>query len=444
MLDKLTGQILKGKYKVEKLLGEGGMGAVYLGQHVEIGKPVAIKILLSDITKEPASFERFKREAKATAQIKHPNIVGVSDFGQTDDGLTFMVMEYIQGYSLRSLLDREIKLAPKHAVKFICQICAAMTAAHEAGIIHRDLKPDNIMIEVIDGFEVARVLDFGIAKLKDDHQQQLTAVGGVIGTATYMSPEQCGGDSIDARSDIYSIGIILYQLLSGQLPFQSANKQAILLEQMTKLPQPLEEICPDLPIELVKAVMQSLEKDPDLRQQSTDELSKQLKASLSSIASHNDKQIEDNSTQQIIFKTTSNKLNINKRFTIKRSLGSGAFGSVYEAYNNERGTLVALKILRQATAEQLYQFKQEFRSLTDIIHPNLVTLYELMSDGEQWFFTMQLVQGVDFLKWTRSNKSDLDLERLKSAFKQLAEGIHALHKAGKLYTYISQTKNEFH
>ena len=432
----LEGALLDNKYRLIRQLGQGGMGAVYLGQHTSISKLVAIKILLSDTTKETESFKRFKREAEATARIKHPNIVGVSDFGQTDDGLTFMVMEYVQGCSLRSLLERSKRLLPKRVITIGRQICAAMTAAHEAGIIHRDLKPDNIMIEVIDGLEVVRVLDFGIAKLKDAYQQQLTVVGGVIGTATYMSPEQCGGDNVDSRSDIYSIGIILYQLLCGQPPFQSATKQAILLEQMTKLPQPLEQLCPELPIELVKVVMQALEKDPDLRQQSTAELSKQLKATLSSIASYNDKQIKDNSTQQTIFNTTSNKSNINKRFTLKRSLGSGAFGSVYEAYDNERGTLVALKMLRQANAEQLYQFKREFRALTDIIHPNLVTLYELMSDGEQWFFTMQLVQGVDFLKWTRANKSDLDLERLKRAFKQLAEGIHALHKAGKLHRDI--------
>jgi len=433
----LEGVLLENKYRLIRQLGQGGMGAVYLGQHIEIGKLVAIKTLLSDMVKELQSFERFKREAEVTAQIKHPNIVAVDDFGQTEDGLIFMVMEYVQGYSLRNLLERVKQLSPKRVITIGRQICAAISAAHSAGIIHRDLKPDNIMIEIIDGFEIVRVLDFGIAKLKSNQHQQLTVAGGILGTATYMSPEQCGADEVDARSDIYSVGIILYQLLSGQLPFQSNDKRVIMLQQMVELPKPLEKICPELPEELVKVVMQALEKDPDLRQQTANELSEQLKAVLSSVASYKDKIINDNLGQADSKRApTSQKLAISKRFTLKRSLGSGAFGTVYEAYDNDHNTTVALKMLRQADAEQLYQFKREFRALTDIIHPNLVTLYELMSDGEQWFFTMQLVQGVDFLKWVRANSSNLDIERLRTAFKQLVEGIYALHKAGKLHRDI--------
>ena len=276
--DPLVGTLVDGKYKIERCLGGGGMGAVYAARHTIINKLVAIKVLQPNEEDDPSLPERFKHEAEASARIRHPNIVAVNDFGQTADGTLYMVMEYVEGYPLRELLDREGKLSPERAVRFGSQICAAISVAHNANIIHRDLKPENVMIEVIDEIETARVFDFGIAKLKD--KVGLTKVGTILGTPDYMSPEQCSAREIDHRSDIYSLGIILYELLSGQVPFSGPKYQQVLVKHVIEPPRLISELCPDLPDKLVYAVMRALEKAPELRQQSAAELGSELLAAI--------------------------------------------------------------------------------------------------------------------------------------------------------------------
>ncbi|MCI0489986.1 MAG: serine/threonine protein kinase [Blastocatellia bacterium] len=279
-IDPMIGTLIDNKYKVERYIGGGGMGSVYAARHSVINKQVAIKIFTPDPEQDPSLPERFQHEAEASARIRHPNIVPVNDFGQTSDGTLYMVMEYVEGFPLRQLLDKEEKLSPERAVAFGSQICAAIAVAHSANIIHRDLKPENILIEMIDGRETARVFDFGIAKLKD--KQGLTKVGTVLGTPDYMSPEQCSSKEVDARSDIYSLGIILYELLSGQVPFIAPKYQQVLVKHVIEPPRPLDELRPDIPESLVYAVMRALEKEPDLRHQTATELADDLLASLKS------------------------------------------------------------------------------------------------------------------------------------------------------------------
>ncbi|MEW6735301.1 MAG: protein kinase [Acidobacteriota bacterium] len=280
--DLLIGMTIDGKYKLERRIGRGGMGAVYSARHTNFNKQVAIKILSHDIVEEdPSSFERFRREAEASARFKHPNAVPVSDFGQTTEGITYLVMEYIEGVTLRNILDRERRLPPARTVELGRQICAAIAAAHRAGIIHRDLKPDNVMIEVVDGKEIARVLDFGIAKLKDVQQQgRITETGNVLGTPHYMSPEQCSGNIVDHRADIYALGVMLYEMVSGDVPFNAPTAPAIIVQQVTKDPRPISEVLPDVPAPLERVVMRALEKLPSRRQQSATDLANQLEAAL--------------------------------------------------------------------------------------------------------------------------------------------------------------------
>ncbi|MBL8151952.1 MAG: serine/threonine protein kinase, partial [Blastocatellia bacterium] len=274
--DALIGTVVDGKYRLEKLIGRGGMGSVYIASHTNFNKQVAVKILSQNVLEiNPGAYERFRREAEACALFKHPNAVQVTDFGQTEDEIVYIVMEYIEGHSLRRILEKEKKLTSQRAVEISRQICAAISAAHRAGVIHRDLKPDNIMIEMVDGHEMARVLDFGIAKLKD-HSHKLTETGGLLGTPHYMSPEQCIGAVVDQRADIYSLGIMLYEMLSGEVPFQGSVAPAIFIQHVTKQAESLATICPELPDDLVKVVMRAIGKNPDERQQSAAELAEHL------------------------------------------------------------------------------------------------------------------------------------------------------------------------
>ncbi|MEW6733736.1 MAG: ribosomal protein L7/L12 [Acidobacteriota bacterium] len=281
-IDPLIGVTIEGKYKLEKCIGRGGMGAVYIASHTKFNKQVAIKVLSHDfIETHPNALGRFQREAEAAALIKHPNAVTVSDFGQTSDGIIYLVMEYIDGMSLRHLLRSEGRLSPERAVNIGRQICAAISAAHRAGIVHRDLKPDNVMIEMIDNREMARVLDFGIAKLKDTQQLgKITDTGSLLGTPHYMSPEQCNGEPVDHRADIYAIGVMLYEMLAGEVPLEADVPMAIIVAHVTKEPKPLNQLCPSVPVALSQVVMCTLEKKPAHRPQSASDLSDQLEAAL--------------------------------------------------------------------------------------------------------------------------------------------------------------------
>lgn len=282
LFDELLGTTIDGKYKLEKCIGRGGMGAVYLATHIQVNNKVAIKVLLKSLIEaHPAAYDRFRREAQATGRIKHPNAVSVTDFGQTDEGTAYLAMEYVAGAPLRRLLDKTPKLPLDRFLNLAKQICAGISAAHKAGVIHRDIKPDNVMVEIIDNQEVARVLDFGIAKLRDNQQHtNLTETGALLGTPNYMSPEQCTGNPIDHRTDIYSLGIMFYQMISGELPFKAVNAPALIIMHVTQAPTHLKEICPSVPEPLAKVIMQTLEKNPNDRQRSVTELIEQLEAAL--------------------------------------------------------------------------------------------------------------------------------------------------------------------
>ena len=274
--DPMLNTMLDGKYRLERLLGKGAMGAVYAARHKIINKLVAIKVLNSG-SDDPMLPVRFQQEAEAAARIKHPNIVAVNDFGE-DGGTLYMVMDYVDGHSLRKLITQDVRLAPERVVDLGSQVCAAISVAHAAGIVHRDLKPENIMIETDEGREVARVFDFGIAKLLD--REGFTRAGSVLGTPYYMSPEQASAQPVDHRSDIYSLGVILYELLSGVVPFDAPKFQQVLVKHVIEPPRPLTNLCSDVPAPLAEVVMRALAKNRDDRQQSAAELSKELKESL--------------------------------------------------------------------------------------------------------------------------------------------------------------------
>ena len=262
----LIGQTVAGRYRIEALLGTGGMGAVYRAEHVHMRKLVALKVLHRTMTIMPEVVARFEREAVAAARIEHPNVAQARDFGKLEGGSFYLVLEYVEGESLRALLRKSGRVSPERAHAIVVQVASALAAAHRLGIVHRDLKPENILLLTrSDGSDLVKVLDFGIAKLtRDDTEREpkLTQLGAVFGTPEYMSPEQAMGQEVGAKSDMYSLGIMLYELLSGATPFGKQDMMAVLTAHMTAEPKPLP---PDVPPALSGLTMELLAKQADLR-----------------------------------------------------------------------------------------------------------------------------------------------------------------------------------
>ena len=269
LVDPLVGVLLGDRYRIGERIGLGGMGAVYRGQHVTLKREIAVKVLLPELGGKDEFVRRFEREAESASRLAHPNIIEVSDFGRTPEGLLFLVMEYLAGQSLTSVIKAGPLPAPR-AIAIVRQILSALDHAHAAGIVHRDLKPDNIMLIERDGrADVVKILDFGIAKVTDAEsgREALTQAGVVYGTPEYLSPEQALGDTIDARADLYATGVILYEMLTGRRPFESEDKVRIISMHLSHAPPTLAEANPSvvIPPALEELVMQALEKHRDHR-----------------------------------------------------------------------------------------------------------------------------------------------------------------------------------
>jgi serine/threonine protein kinase len=261
-----TGRVIEGRYRILRVLGEGGMGTVYAAEHVEIGKGVAVKILHPAYSRQQDLVERFRREARAASRIGNPHIIDVTDFGTTEDGCAYFVMEHLDGIDLADVLSHERRLELPRAVQITSQICRALEAAHAAGVIHRDLKPENIFLVARDGStDFVKVLDFGIARSLGQDSSRLTNPGIAMGTPEYMAPEQAMGGLADRRSDIYSVGALLYEMVTGTPPHGEAEEASPLKKQ--EPPRPPRELRPDLPEELEIVILRALEADPAKRQQ---------------------------------------------------------------------------------------------------------------------------------------------------------------------------------
>jgi serine/threonine-protein kinase len=271
--DPYLGQVVARKYRVEKLLGEGGMGRVYRANQLVLEKPVVLKLLHPALQRDARTVARFQREAKAASRLNHPNSIDVLDFGQTDDGGLFIAMEFVDGRDLHQLLSADWPLSEPRVIRIVTQVLSALADAHQAGVIHRDLKPENVMVMARRGGEsdVVKVLDFGIAKIVDGSSEEgpsLTRTGFVCGTPEYMSPEQARGAPLDARSDLYSVGVLLYQMVTRQLPFSSDSAMGYATKHLTEDPQPPNTLRPgSCSRELEALVLWALRKEPADRPQ---------------------------------------------------------------------------------------------------------------------------------------------------------------------------------
>lgn len=278
--ERLIGRLVENKYRLDSILGTGGMGTVFCAMRVKLGDRVAIKILHPELTRDAEAAERFYREAQMAARVKHPNAINIFDVGVTDDDLHFIVMDFFDGDSLRQIIKRQDAPDLKFIATVAAQICSALDEAHRQGITHRDVKPDNVLVAQVFGRIQIKVLDFGIAKLLDKSASNLTMTGSVMGTPQYMSPEQCMGDELDHRADIYSVGVMLYEMLCGRVPFNAANPNTIAVQHVQKAPPPMLE-CSVVTPEIERVVMRALEKNPDRRQQTAGNLAYELDLAVS-------------------------------------------------------------------------------------------------------------------------------------------------------------------
>ena len=273
--DSLLGQILAEKYRIEERLKEGGMGTVYRGTHVLMDKTVAVKVLRPSLAADERIVARFSREARAASRISHPHAISVTDFGEAENGVVFLVMEYLSGRTLKEIIRQEGPMPLPRTVEILRQVGGALDAAHGEGVVHRDLKSDNIMLLSSSGTDYAKVLDFGIAKIKEpegEYNPGLTAPDLVIGTPQYMSPEQCSQSPVDARSDIYSLGVILYEMLVGHVPFTGGSPTEIMLQHLQQpAPSVLDERG-DVPEAVGRVIAHALEKRPEDRCETVGEL----------------------------------------------------------------------------------------------------------------------------------------------------------------------------
>lgn len=267
--------IIADRYEVIEKIGEGAMGVVYKARHTELGRTHAIKVLRTKIVDDSASRERFKREGKIAASLNHPNLTAIYDCGEMSDGFPFLVMDFVEGHSLDQMIKRFGCLSADVAVPLFIQMCKGLAHAHQKGIIHRDLKPGNVMIVSEGKNTSAKIMDFGIAK-HTEAESNLTNTGEVFGSVFYMSPEQCAGQSLDARTDIYSLGCLMYETLAGKPPLRGENAVQTIYKHMNEKPKSFLEIGAAVPKDIEDIIFKAMEKDPARRFQSADEMAASL------------------------------------------------------------------------------------------------------------------------------------------------------------------------
>src|SRR5450631_297435 len=262
----LVGQVFSNRYRIEREIAHGGMAEVYLARDLSLDRLVALKALFPEFAREPSFVERFRREAQAAANLNDPNIVAIYDWGQ-EDGTYFIVMEYVEGSSLRDLMRAEGPIEPAQAAEITAEIASALAFAHRNGVVHRDVKPGNVLLT---RSGTVKVTDFGIARA--GASDGLTQTGSVMGTATYFSPEQAQGLPVDGRSDVYALGVVLYEMVTGVAPFTADSPVSVAYKHVREEPMLPSERNPDVPPDLEQIIMTALAKLPEHRYQTADDM----------------------------------------------------------------------------------------------------------------------------------------------------------------------------
>ncbi len=422
------GTVLGERYEILKRLGEGGMGAVYKAHDRELDRLVALKVIRPELAGHPDILRRFKQELILARQVTHKNVIRIFDLGVAG-GSKFITMDYIEGRDLKNILVERGKLPPEEAVPIVQQICRGLEAAHVEGVVHRDLKPQNIML---DASGRVWVMDFGLARSME--MAGMTRTGALMGTPDYMSPEQARAEKVDARCDLFSLGIIFYEMLTGRLPFQADTMMATLLKRVQEKAVPPNVVDPAIPQRLSDVVMKCLEADRDKRYQTTGEILADLAgdAQLAGTTSTSATSTAVAQASPVSLAAIGPGTQFGPRYRIESVIGEGGMGKVYKAHDSDLDRTVALKLVRQELVnnpESMQRLKQELLLASRISHKNILRIHDLGDVGGVKFISMAYVQGRD-LHDVMTESGRLPVARAVNIAKQLAEALEAAHAEG--------------
>jgi serine/threonine protein kinase len=427
---------LSRRFRLVRRLGVGGMGTVFLAEQIGVGnRPVALKVLNRKLLDDPDFLLRFQNEAGSTGRIHHPNVVSIHESAQSDDGTPYIAMEFLEGESLREALKRRGALPLTEVVEILQQAARGLNAAHRLGIIHRDIKPDNIFLtRSEEGELVVKVVDFGIAKLRESATH--TQTGMVLGTPAYMSCEQASGmrsDELDARSDIYALGVVTYEMVTGRVPFHSDTPAGFLRKHLMEEPPPFRAVAPGLgvPPQVEAVVMKALKKEREERYQSALEFARAFVTAA-------DQPLGPGGSQPLATTKVvqSSALGVGDllahRYKVLRFIGEGGMGEVYEAEDCELRERVALKTILPEIAsreESIRHFKREIQLARKVTHPNVCRIFDLVYHGATIFLTMELLEGETLSQRLRRTGA-LTTSEAFPLVAQMAAALAAAHKAG--------------
>ena len=409
-----AGTVLIGRYEILERLGQGGMGTVYRVQDHELDRLIALKTIRPDLASNATALRRLKQETLLARQIAHRNVIRVFDLGVAQ-GLRFITMEYVEGRDLKSILELRKKLPPDDVIQILSQICEGLEAAHSEGVVHRDLKPQNVLVSA--GNRI-RIVDFGLARSFED--SGITHTGTILGTPTYMSPEQALGKQGDARSDIFSIGVIGFELLTGQLPFPSKTLSESLISRTRGKARPIEIVDPGLPAWLARIVMRCLERDPSERYASAQDIVNDL-ASRDMCA-----------YTPLAAGTLAPGTMVGTRYRIEAEAGEGGMGKVYRAMDLDLHRTVALKVVRPDLANSqttLDQLKHEISIASQITHKNVLRVHDLGEASGVRYISMAWAEGEDLGSLLKRSAPMPESQILQLAT-EICEGLEAAHEQG--------------
>ncbi len=426
--DFSPGDVLANRYEIVSCLGEGGMGAVYKAIDRELDREIALKTIRADVASNPVAIRRLKQETLLARQIAHRNVVRVFDLG-VSDGVRFITMELVEGESLKTLILRDKKLPAGRARAIMSQICEGLAAAHAEDVIHRDLKPQNVLIGK-DGR--ARILDFGLARPVE--QTGITRTGVIIGTPDYMSPEQALGQPADARSDIFSVGIIFYEVLTGTLPFTGRSMVESFLARTRERARPIESVEPSVPADLARVVTRCLERDPAQRYQRAEQILNDLRTQDSPLDPDRaaSKALEPG---MLDHEALLPGVMLGPRYRIEAEAGEGGMGKVYRATDLDLNRTVALKVVRPGLAhdtESLQQLKQEISLASRISHKNVLRIHDLGEADGVRFVSMAWVDG-DNLAHLIHTSAPFAEKRIVELGLEICEGLEAACEQGIIH-----------
>ena len=423
------GTILDRRYEILEPLGEGGMGAVYRARRRLLGDEVAIKIVRSDLARDPAAHERFLREARACAQLRHPNIVSILDYNLDEQGQPFLVMELLNGRSLRQELADASRLPLADAVAIIVSLASALQCAHERGVLHRDIKPANIVAhEFGGGGRVHKIVDFGLARATAiGDTTRLTAFDQFVGTVAYAAPEQILGGVIDARSDIYSLAVVAFEMLTGRLPMEASDLMDVPAALAKPVPRP-SAIRADLPTWIDVVLGRALARNPADRYESAAAFGEALTGSASS---RNTVVLERSMATGLTGAASESSRGLLGTYELGARIGAGRLGSeVFQGTHRLLGHPVAIRLLRRAQDRDWdavrARFLREARTL-QIAHSSIIQVREYGEEGDLVYLVTDLIEGPS-LRQLLQAEGPLPWARARPLLVQLLEGARALHR----------------